>query len=184
MKLLIKQLKKKLIYIIYNIVILIIAFIFNKFFQMLLFILFFNVLQNTFSARFHADSIFEKDHIKAVKYCKIITIVVEVIYLIFCENLKISLYSNLFCIFIIALINCLLQLFLENYIINDNVFNNYDKLMFVCKKVKLTDLSTKRMILKYIEKKSYEEIAEIECVDLDSIKQSIKRSKRKIKELM
>lgn len=173
------RIKELLVYITYNIILLTISYFFDRFYQMLIFILFYSFIQNCFRYRFHADSI-QDDPIKAVKLCKIITIVVEVTYLIFCENLNISVYSNLFIIFLIALLNCLLELALETTIVKESALKDKEKLSILCKRAGLTKNATERMFLKYIENKTYQEIADLECVDLQTIKTSINRSRKKI----
>lgn len=173
------RIKELLVYITYNIILLAISYFFDRFYQMLIFILFYSFIQNCFRYRFHADSI-QDDPIKAVKLCKIITIVVEVTYLIFCENLNISVYSNLFIIFLIALLNCLLEFALETTIVKESALKDKEKLSILCKRAGLTKNATERMFLKYIENKTYQEIADLECVDLQTIKISINRSRKKI----
>lgn len=173
------RIKELLVYITYNIILLTISFLLDRFYQMLIFVLFYSFMQNCFRYRFHADSI-QDDPIKAVKLCKIITIVVEVTYLIFCENLNISVYSNLFIIFLIALLNCLLELALETTIVKESALKDKEKLSILCKRAGLTKNATERMFLKYIENKTYQEIADLECVDLQTIKTSINRSRKKI----
>lgn len=173
------KLKSLITYLIYNAILLTISYFLNRFFQMLIFVLFFEFIQNCFRYRFHADTI-EKEPIKAVRLCKVITIFVEITYLIFCDNLDISVYSNLFIIFLIAFINCLLEFSLENYIIKDSYLTDRDKLTELCQKAKLSKNATDRMILRYVENKTYQEIADLECVDIESIKKSIMRSKKKI----
>lgn len=173
------KLKSLIAYLIYNSILLTISYFLNRFFQILIFILFFSFIQNCFKYRFHADTII-KEPVKAVFVCKIITISVEIIYLLFCENLNISIYSNLFIIFLIAFINCLLEFGIENTIIKNDVLKDKNKLLELCQKANLTDNATNRMVLKYIENKSYQEIADLECVDIESIKKSINRSKKRI----
>lgn len=179
MQLKIRLLKNRIGYILYCITILIIAYFFDRFFQMLMFILFFDFLQNCFFKRFHAESITD-DPIKAVRYCKIITIAVEIVYLIFCNKLDISLYNNLFIIFMVATSNALLQFFLENIVIRKVKLSDLETLTSLCNKAHLTEIATKRMIMRYVEKKKIKEIADIEKVEIETIKQSIRRSKRKI----
>lgn len=166
-------------YLIYCITILIIAYFFERFFQMLMFILLFNVVQNSFLKRFHSDTLIESP-IKALKWCRIITIVVEIVYLIFCKELDITLYNNLLIIFFIATSNALLQFFLERVAITKETLKDYNTLNTLCKEANLTEQATKRMIMKYVENKKYSEIADIECVDEESIKSSIRRSRRKL----
>lgn len=173
------KLKSLITYLIYNAIILTISYFFDRFFQMLIFILFFVFIQNCFKYRFHADSIVTNP-IKAVRLCKVITIAVEIIYLIFCKNLDISIYSNLFIIFLIAFINCLIEFALENIIIKEDCLKDKDKLSDLCRKANLSKKATDRMILKYVEGKTSQEIADIEDLDIDTIKKSINRSRKKI----
>ena len=146
---------------------------------MLIFILMFNFIQNCFNYRFHADTI-QSNPVKAVRLCKLITVGVEIVYLIFCKDLDISVYSNLFIIFLIALLNCLLEFSLENIVIKKDALRDKDKLLALCLKARLTESATNRLYLKYIENKTYQEIADIECVDVETIKKSITRSKNRI----
>lgn len=168
-----------LLYILYNIILLIISFICNRFFQMLMFILFFNSIQNCFNKRFHADTILN-DPIEATKCCKIITLIIEILFIIFCKNLKFSIYSNLFIIFFIAFTNCILQYYCEKFIITKSILNDKRLLIEACNNIGLSELSTNRLILKYIEHKTYKEIADLECITEDSIKKSITRSRKKL----
>ncbi len=178
-KLLFIRIRGLLFYILYNIIVLVISYFFDRFFQMLLFILFYSFVQECFRYRFHADTI-QDNPIKAIKLCKLITIVVEVIYFIFCKDLDISVYSNLMIIFSVAFTNCLLEFSLEHYFIKKDVLKDKDKLLMLCSKAKLSKIATDRMIMKYIDNKTYQEIADIECIDLNSIKKSISRSRNKI----
>lgn len=173
------KLKGLIIFWIYNIILLTISYFLNRFFQMLIFILFYDFIQNCFNYRFHADTI-QTDPIKAVRLCKIITIVVDIVYLIFCKNLDISVYSNLLIIFVIVFISCLLEFALEIFITKPNYLKDRDKLLELCQKANLTGNATNRMVMKYIENKTYQEIADIEYVDIETIKKSINRSRKKI----
>lgn len=173
------KLKSLLIYIIYNILLLTVSYFLNRFYQMLLFVLFFNFIQNCFHYRFHADTI-QSDPIKAIRLCKVITILVEIFYMCFCKDLNISVYSNLFIIFLIAIANCILEFSIENFFIKTDVLRDKDKLLFLCQKANLTQNATDRMMMKYIDNLSYQEIAYKECIDIDTIKKSINRSRKKI----
>lgn len=173
------KLKGLIPYLIYNILLLTISYFLNRFLQMLIFVLFFEVMQNCFRYRFHADTIVTEP-IKAVRLCKIITICVELVYLALCNNLDISLYSNLFIVFLIAFINCLLQFSIEAFYSKENCLKNKEVLLDLCSKANLSESATNRMMLKFIENKTYDEIADLECIDVDSIKRSISRSKAKI----
>ena len=179
-KYLIKSNTDLILYILYSVAILALAFALNRFFQMLMFILFFETIQNCFNKRFHADTIFIDEPIKAVKYCKIITIVIELVYLYFCKDLNTSIYSNLVVIFLIATINALLEFYCERTIVKKCRLKNLDSLLILCEEANLTQLATNRMIMRFVEKKSYEEIADLEFVDVETIRKSIMRSKKKI----
>lgn len=173
------KLKGLITYLIYTTILLTIAYFFNRFFQMLMFVLFFSFIQGCFYYRFHADTIV-KDPIKAVKLCKLITVGVEILYMIFCNNLDISLYSNLAIIFGIAFVNCILEFSLEKFFIKQDCLKDKDTLLELCRRANLTKNATDRLVMKYIDNKTYQEIASIECVDIDTIKKSINRSRKKI----
>lgn len=175
-----KLFKQKLLYILYNVCILSISAFVNKFLQMALFIFFFEFIQNCFKKRFHTDTI-QDDPIKAVRYCKIITVVIEVIFLVLCNSFDISIYKNIFEIFIIAAFNSLLQVFFENAIVEkEEALRDKDRLLKMCKEAGIKEEMIQRMIWKYVENKTYEEIASIEHVELDTVKQSIRRARRKL----
>ena len=171
--------KGLLLYVMYNIALLSFSYLFGRFYQMLLFVLFYNTFQNCFRYRFHADTI-QHDPIKTVRLCKIITIFVEMIYLILCKDLDISIYSNLFIVCIISLLNAILEFSLEIFLIKEEDLRNESKLLLLCKKAKLSKNATDRMVMKYIKNMTYQEIADLECVDLQTIKISINRSRKKI----
>lgn len=179
-KYLIKSNLDLIFYILYCIVILSVAYIFDRFFQMLMFILFFETIQNCFKKRFHADTLFPEEPIKAVKYCKIITIIIEIIYLYFCKDLNTSIYSNLVVIFLIASTNALIEFYCERIITKICRLRNLEDLKILCQEAELSDIATNRMILHFVERKSYQEIADIEFVDSESVRKSILRSKKKI----
>lgn len=176
------MLRKRVGYILYNIVLLAFAYLLDKHFQMLIFVLFFNVIMGCFKYRFHASTII-KDNIKAVKVCKLITVCVEITFLICCGNFGNSLYVNIFMIFIVALIDALVEFYFEKTIITKASLYDLSILTKLCIEANLSDNATKRMVMKYIERKSYEEIAQIECVDPETIRKSIMRSKKKIKQI-
>lgn len=173
------KLKSLISYLIYNIILLTLAYFLNRFLQMLIFVFFFEAIQKCFNYRFHADTII-KDPIKAVRWCKIITICIEIIYMIFCNKLDVSIYSNLFLIFCIAFLNCLLEFALQHLFTKRDCLKNRDELLKSCNNANLSHIAIDRLIMKYIEGKTYKEIAIIEHVDEDTIKKSILRSKNKI----
>lgn len=179
MRLIFKIIKNRISYLIYCICILAIAYTFDKFLQMLMFILFFNLIQDCFSKRFHSETI-EDNPIKAVEYCKIITIFVGFGYLIFCKDLNISIYVNIFIIFIISLTSALLQFFLDLTMTSSCLLREPDGLILLCEIFCLTETAIRRLFLKYIKNLSNKEIAALENVEEEAIKKSIERSKKKM----
>lgn len=100
--------------------------------------------------------------------------------MIFCKNLSASIYLNLCIIFSIALANALIEFYAEKTVINVASLHDFEALTRLCNEAKLTDNATKRMVMRYVERKSYDEIADIECVDPETIRKSILRSKKKL----
>lgn len=185
MKIRSKSLKRKLlfdslIYILYNIIILTIAFFFNRFMQMLMFILMFGIIRKGFNYTFHANTIYPDEPIKAGKVCKLITIGVEITYLIFCKELNVSIYSNLFVIFLIALISALLQFYLERILTSRSLLKSREFILTRGEEVGLSKDAIHRLILRYVENKSIQDIANLEYITIEAVKQSIRRSKRKL----
>ena len=171
--------KDFIIYLLYNICLLTVAYFLNRFYQMFIFIACYELIQGGFKYRFHADSI-EKNPIKAIRLCKLITIAVELVYLLICDKLDVSIYSNVVIIFAIAFLNCLLEFTLEHYVVTADVLKDRNKLIELCTNAHLTEDATKSMIMKCVDNRTYQEIANIECVDVDTIKKSINRSRKKI----
>lgn len=180
MKLQFKLFLNWLIYYIHLIILFIIAYNFNKLWQMIFFECLFNFIQGTFRYRFHSDSIIE-DPIKATRWCRIITCCVEISYLIICCSLRMSLYYNLLIIVNITLLNTLLQYFVISSTTSKDTLTLEEKLVNKCKEKGLTEQATKRLIMRYIEHKSIEEIASIECVEKSSISISLMRSRKRLK---
>lgn len=178
-KLVINSIKQKVVYLLYCLIILTVSFFLERLLQMLMFILFYDFIQNCFKKRFHAESIVD-DPVKAVFVCKIITIFVEILFLIFCKDLDVALYSNVFVIFCIALLNALVQFFIEKTIVTKNCLKDKETLLKLCKEANLSSNATQRLIWKYVENKTIKEIASIEFVNEETIEQSIRRSKRKL----
>lgn len=148
---------------------------------MLMFMLFFGFIQSCFLKRFHADHLFDNEPIKAVNTCKLITFSVEIIYLIFCKTLIMSMYQNIFIIFGVALFNALLGFYAERTICFKSKLEDIETLIPLCKEAKLTPLATNRMVMRYVEKKTLKEIASIECVEEESIRKEFKRYRKKLK---
>ena len=177
-----KQLFQILIFLIHLLILFGIAYFFDRLIQMIMFEVLFNLIQNSFKYRFHSDSIINNP-IKAIKICKIITISIEISYLIFCISFENSIYSNLVIICLISCCNALVQFYVMKTIDLDNDLRDKDRLIEICKIAHLSKLSTNRLILRYIENKSIKEIADIEGVEEGTISISLMRSRNKLKEV-
>lgn len=165
--------RELLIWLLYNVLLLLIAFIFERFLQMLVFILLFNFFHNTFHYRFHSDDI-EKEPIKAVRLCKIITIIVEILFLIFCKELDISLYSNLAIMVSVCLGNCLLGLIIVKiYKYKECVIRkgmNENELIEICNQKCLNDFEKSILIDYYCKGYKLDKIAIKNQYSIDNIK--------------
>ena len=113
-----KLIKEYLGFFINCAIMLVIAYFFDKFFAMLLFILFVGTIKSCFKIEFHADSLFDNEPIKALNYCKFISILVEIIYLIVSSKLELTIYGNIFVLFTFAIVNSILEVSLETIVIS------------------------------------------------------------------
>lgn len=174
------KLKQIILYSLYYATMFTIAFCVDKLLQMLLFVVFFHFTQGCFYKTFQPDVI-EKDPIKAIKYYNFTKFCFELNFLIICNNFDISIYSNILEIFVIAAFNALLRYLFEKMIIEkQNILKDKDKLIQMCKEVGVKDDMIQRMIWKYVDGKTYEEIASIERVEMETVKQSIRRTRKKL----
>lgn len=157
-----KLLYGKLLYIIHLIILCSISFVFDKLIQMITFLILFNIVHDSFKYRFHSDSIID-DPIKAIRVCKIITIVIEIIYLVICLKLDKSIYSNLAIIFGICLSNCLLEFTIISVCkcklnpIRKGI--NRETLIKLCKEKDFNDFETNIMIDYYCNNYKIDKIA-------------------------
>lgn len=70
------RIKDTLDFLLYHVILLTVSYFFDRFYQMLIFILFYSFIQNCFRYRFHADTI-QSDSVKASLLCKIMSITME-----------------------------------------------------------------------------------------------------------
>ena len=161
------------------IIILSIAYLFDRLIQMALFILLFKGIQNCFKMQFHADTLFPDDAIKATKICKLISIIMEFFYLIYCKNLVVTIYANLFIIVFIAFANALLEFALRNIIVKklnkreiilSIVENDEEKIDAFCNSKGLINLS--ETVYLYLNN-TVEETAEILEIDNKTVQRRI-----------
>lgn len=161
---------------------LVIAYFFDKFFAMLLFILFVGTIKSCFKIEFHADSLFDNEPIKALNYCKFISILVEIIYLIVSRKLQLTIYGNIFVIFCFALVNSILEVALETIVIS-NTKSRREKILRIVPNIEedIEDLCTKHCLNGYSEiiylylNNTIEEVSEITGVPVRSINNKINK---------
>lgn len=175
-----KQLLQLLVFLIHLLILFFASYFFDKLLQMIMFETLFNAIQNSFKYRFHSDSIIHNP-IKAIRTCKVITISVEIGYLIFCISFSNSIYSNLVIIILISVCNALLQFYIMKTFDLEYDLRDKQRLLEMCKIAHLSNLSINRLILKYIDNKSIKEIANIEGVEEGTIAMSLMRSRNKLK---
>lgn len=158
------------------------AYIFNKTVEALSFILTYTIIRDEFNKAIHGSD-FTNSAYKGNKYCRIITFAVQVISLLFIIAINISKYVDLALSFALGIINFFAKDYLECKLVKNYNINHIEKekLISLCEKANLTAAATNRMIKKYVEHKTYQEIAVEEYVDINAIKLSINRSRKRLK---
>lgn len=146
---------------------------------MLIFIICYELIQAPFKYRFHADYI-QANYSNAVKLCKLITVTVELIYLALSTVLDISIYLNILLVVYTATLSCFLEYGLKYIVNHKEILKDKTRLIELCNARKITKVACNRLILKYVEGYTYQEIADMECVDIETIKKSISRSRKKL----
>lgn len=180
LRIVIKLIKEYLGFWLNCLIMLAIAYFFDKFFAMLLFILFVGTIKSCFKVEFHADSLFDNEPIKALKYCKLISIGIEVLYLIISSKVELTIYANIFVLFTLALINSIFEIALESIVIKTTksrrdkilkiVDNNEKDIEKLCKKNCLNGYS--EIIYLYLNN-TIEQVSEILNVPVRTINNKI-----------
>lgn len=182
-----KLIKEYLGFFINCVIMLVIAYFFDKFFAMLLFIIFVGTIKSCFKIEFHADSLFDNEPIKALNYCKFISILVEIIYLIVSSKLELTIYGNIFVLFAFALVNSILEVSLETIVISTSksrrekilkiVANDEKEIENLCDKYCLNNYS--EVIYLYLNN-TIEETSEILNIPVRTINNKINKFIRTI----
>nr|DAE44626.1 MAG TPA: ECF sigma factor [Caudoviricetes sp.] len=175
------RLKNLAIEISYLIVIFLIAFLYDKVFEIFGFILSYSLIRNEFSKMVHGSDFTKSAH-KGIVYCRIITFIVQVVSIIFIIKLNISKYVNVGLAMSLGVVNFFAKDYIEyKYVKYCNIRNiDKDTLVKKCREANLSEDAINRMVLKFIEHKSNQEIADLECVEAETIKKSISRSRKRI----
>ena len=88
------------------------AIIFNKWLEMLMYIVTYTVIRFEFTKAVHGKD-FTDSYAKGIVYCRIITLVVQTISLIFLVKINISRYSNMILALVLGIINFFAKDYLE-----------------------------------------------------------------------
>lgn len=159
----------------------ILAYIFNKPYEMFIYIITYTFVRNEFTKAVHGKD-FTSSYAKGIVYCRIITIVVQTISIIFLININISRYVNVLIGILLGIVNFFAKDYLEYHIVKNNLWlMNEETLDGLCVKYNLSDTARKRLKLRYIDKLKMKEIAQIECVEQDSIEEYFRILKKRLK---
>lgn len=89
-----------------------IAYIFDKLFETIIFILTYGLIRCDFTKMIHGSDFTKSAH-KGIIYCRIITFLVQTISIIFIFKINISKYINLILAFLLGVINYIGKCFIE-----------------------------------------------------------------------
>ena len=103
--------KKLVLDLIYLGIVFIFAYFYNKLFEALSFILIYTIIRCEFSKQVHGTDFTKSAH-KGIKYCRIITFIVQIISIIFIINIDLSKYINI----ILAMSLGILNFFAKDYL--------------------------------------------------------------------
>ena len=107
--------KNLLISLVHLIVVLIVAFIFDKVIEFLTFMVTYTIIRSEFTKAVHGSD-FTSSASKGIKMCRLITTIVQLISIIFLVTVDISKYFNIGLAFILGIINFFAKDYLEHKI--------------------------------------------------------------------
>lgn len=154
--------------------IIIIASFFGKVIEATISIIFFHIFRKTDKKTFHAESSdFE---------CWLTSVISFSIVSILELDLKNSLLSCICMAYLLSTVMYYIKDYLEYRITKNNLsLINEETLDGLCVKYNLSDIARKRLKLRYIDKLKMKEIAQIECVEQDSIEEYFRTLKKRLK---
>jgi hypothetical protein len=115
------RIKQILLDLIFYTTIFILAYLFDKWFEMCSYIVAYTIIRSEFSKAVHGKD-FTESYSKGIKYCRYITFSIQLISLIFIISVDLSKYINLILAFILGIINFFAKDYLEFYVTNKIVF--------------------------------------------------------------
>ena len=149
-------------------------FVNNVILEYFIIIVSFFVMRQVFGKSYHADSVLA---------CTTLSVIVFTI----ATRLPLPQWLSILCnIFIGCMVAYVMYMwyYYAKYVTKEEIVirsgMKREDLIYLCERANLTKLATDRMLLKYVEGKSTKEIAVIEGVELESIKSSIRRSRKAI----
>lgn len=169
-----EQTKNILLDIAELIVIFLFAYIFNKWIEMIVYVMTFSIIRSEFTKAVHGTD-FTKSACKGIKYCRYITFSIQVISLIFIITIDKSKYINLILAFILGIINFFAKDYLQ-YALNKRVFYRGMKENELPKD--LNNIEYEIMFKYYVKREKLDKIA----LDLNYSPENISKKKAKIKE--
>ena len=114
------RMKNTILDILYLLIVFLFALIFDKWFEMLIFVISYTLIRTEFLKAIHGSD-FTESAKKGIIYCRIITFIVEIISVLFICNLNISKYINIILAVVLGIINFFAKDYLE-YKIKKMVF--------------------------------------------------------------
>lgn len=109
--------KNLIISLLYLLIVLIIAFIFDKLAEFLIFMFTYTIIRDDFTKAIHGSDFTNSAH-KGIVYCRIITTIVQLISIIFLVKINTSKYINILLSVLLGVINFLAKDYLEHKVKN------------------------------------------------------------------
>lgn len=171
--------KETIIYIIMTSIILFISYLFDILLEMSLFIIYYYFIKNLFTKQFHADCLV-KSAATAVKLCFTITFITQLIFIFILVKFELSYYINIYIGVMLGILSYIVSDWSEKFTMDRRLLCNEEVLIKACQEAHISKIATNRLVLKYIKGVTIKEIALMENVEEDAIKQSLRRSRRKL----
>lgn len=178
-------LKHKITDVLYDIlaysVVIILSYLLNKPFELFTYIISYTFIRNEFTKAVHGKD-FTTSYVKGNIYCRIITMTVQLISIIFLINIEVSKYINVLLSITLGISNFFVKDYLEYHLVKTNLWLINDEILdALCIKHNLSNLAKTRLRMRYIEKKKIKEIAMIEGVEIESIEEFFRKLKKRLK---
>lgn len=158
--------------LLFYLIIFVLSWIYDKWLVMLSFICTYTIIRSEFLKAVHGSD-FTDSPSKAIKYCRIITFIVQVLSIIFMINIDISKYVNILLAFILGVINFFTKDYLE-YALRKIVFFKGMKVDDIPKELK--GIEYEIIYQYYVKRYKIDKIA----INLNYSVDHIKRLKRMI----